>query len=139
MEHILMNRVLYVDLAHDGLQTFDSNSRKSTNILWVRAKNVPLDVYNRNANLRVLAVADKKSNYAEIYKYLFKQLSTLQPGYEGLWYTTTSAVSETGLQYHQCWVIVVGIFGDMPARKMITNSLGATSYLGCDYCVFHGH
>ena len=107
-------------------------------MLFRSAKNVPLDVYNRNANLRVLAVADKKSNYAEIYKYLFKQLSMLQPGYEGLWYTTSSAVSKTGLQYHQCWVIVV-IFGDMPARKMITNSLGATSYLGCDYCVFHGH
>ena len=50
---------VWVDVAHDGLQPFDSRSDISCNVLWLRLRSVSLDLFNRQCNVHVLLVAEK--------------------------------------------------------------------------------
>lgn len=129
---MLDHHTVWVDLAHDGLHPFAHHDDKSSNIVLVRLRSVATSFYNKQVNVRVVVVADKKCGIWSIYHYILEQLYRLRPGHETLSYTRPDGTEAA------CHILLAGIFGDMIARQELTSALGPAAYLGCDYCLFNG-
>ena len=99
-----------MDLAHDGLCPFDMRDDKSSNMIWMRLRSVPVSIYSKQTNVRVLAVADKICAVRPIYSYIVKQLYHLRPGAQHVIFKGPEGSEQS------CYVMIAGIFGDMVAR-----------------------
>ena len=77
---MLDHNTVWVDLAHDGLHPFAHRDDKSSNIVLVRLRSVATSFYNKQVNVRVVVVADKKCGIWSIYRYILEQLYRLRPG-----------------------------------------------------------
>ena len=122
---------IWVDIVHDRLVSFNSRSKKSTNIIWLRLRSVPVPIFNKQLNVHPIVAADKKIPLQPIQGHLLEALYKLRPGRDTIDFTLPDG-NRTSVH-----ILVSGIFSDMIARQEITRAKGAAGYVGCDYCVFN--